>query len=105
VQLNRVLALVDELQQTDTSGVAPMSHALESVLPGGQRLRPDAVVEPDRREEFLAIAPASTPACISCRRSSSSLLNATLAELGSALAAKRISSVELTELFLREPPR
>jgi len=28
------------------------------------------------------------------------LLNATLAELGSALAAKRISSVELTELFL-----
>jgi aspartyl-tRNA(Asn)/glutamyl-tRNA(Gln) amidotransferase subunit C len=58
VQLNRVLALVDELQQTDTSGVAPMSHALESVLPGGQRLRPDAVVEPDRREAFLAIAPA-----------------------------------------------
>src|SRR5262245_27068075 len=58
VQLNRVLALVDELQQTDTTGVAPMSHALESVLPGGQRLRADAVVEPDRREEFLAIAPA-----------------------------------------------
>ena len=58
VQLNRVLALVDELQQSDTAGVAPMSHALESVLPGGQRLRPDAVVEPDRREEFLAIAPA-----------------------------------------------
>ncbi|HTN27982.1 MAG TPA: amidase, partial [Burkholderiales bacterium] len=28
------------------------------------------------------------------------MLNATLAELGSALAAKRISSVELTELFL-----
>ena len=58
VQLNRVLALVDELQQTDTAGVAPMSHALEAVLPSGQRLRPDVVVETDRRDEFLAIAPA-----------------------------------------------
>ena len=58
-QLNNVLALVDELQSIDTAGVAPMSHALEAVLADGQRLRPDAAVEPDRREEFLAIAPAS----------------------------------------------
>ena len=58
-QLNRVLALVDELQSVDTSGVAPMSHALEAVLAGGQRLRADAAVEPDRRDEFLALAPAS----------------------------------------------
>ena len=58
-QLNRVLALVDELQSVDTSGVAPMSHALEAVLADGQRLRADAAVEPDRRDEFLALAPAS----------------------------------------------
>jgi aspartyl-tRNA(Asn)/glutamyl-tRNA(Gln) amidotransferase subunit C len=58
-QLNRVLALVDELQSVDTSGVAPMSHALEAMLADGQRLREDAAVEPDRRDEFLAIAPAS----------------------------------------------
>ena len=58
-QLNRVLALVDELQSIDTSGVAPMSHALEAVLSDGQRLRADAVVEPDRRAEFLALAPAA----------------------------------------------
>ena len=58
-QLNRVLALVDELQSVDTSGVAPMSHALEAVLRGGQRLRADVVVEPDRRDEFLAVAPAA----------------------------------------------
>jgi len=57
-QLNRVLALVDELQSVETSGVAPMSHALEAVLSGGQRLRADAVVEPDRRAEFLDLAPA-----------------------------------------------
>src|SRR5437868_1686591 len=36
----------------------------------------------------------------SCRRSSSSLLNATLGELGAALAAKKISSVELTRACL-----
>ena len=58
-QLNRVLALVDELQSIDTSGVAPMSHALEAVLSDGQRLRADAVVEPDRRAEFLELAPAA----------------------------------------------
>src|SRR4029078_11499209 len=44
--------------------------------------------------------PPRTPACTWCRRSSSNLLNATLAELAAALAAKRISSVELTKLFL-----
>ena len=58
-QLNRVLSLVDELQSIDTAGVEPMSHALEAVLPGGQRLRPDEVAEADRRDEFLAIAPAA----------------------------------------------
>jgi aspartyl-tRNA(Asn)/glutamyl-tRNA(Gln) amidotransferase subunit C len=58
-QLNRVLTLVDELQSVDTSGVVPMSHALEALLPDGQRLRADAVVEPDRRDEFLALAPAT----------------------------------------------
>ena len=57
-QLNRVLALIDELQSIDASGVAPMSHALEAVLAGGQRLRADAVIEPDRRADFLALAPA-----------------------------------------------
>ena len=58
-QLNRDLALVDELQSIDTSGVEPMSHALEALLPGGQRLRPDEVAEANRRDEFLALAPAA----------------------------------------------
>src|SRR5258706_2447839 len=43
----------------------------------------------------LSLRPWKT-ASTSCRRSSSSLLNATLGELGAALAAKRISSAELT---------
>ena len=58
VQLNRVLELVDRLQSIDTAGVEPMSHALEALLPSGQRLRPDVVSEPDRRAEFQGVAPA-----------------------------------------------
>jgi len=58
VQLNRVLELVDQLQSIDTAGIEPLSHALEALLPSGQRLRPDVVSEPDRRAEFQAVAPA-----------------------------------------------
>lgn len=53
--LERVLALVDRLQAVDTTGVAPMSHPLD--LP--QRLREDAVTEPDQRDALLALAPAA----------------------------------------------
>ncbi|MCX7960964.1 MAG: Asp-tRNA(Asn)/Glu-tRNA(Gln) amidotransferase subunit GatC [Burkholderiales bacterium] len=58
-QLNRVLALVDELQAADTRGVAPMTHPLEHEAGVVQRRRPDEVTEPDRREEFQALAPAA----------------------------------------------
>ena len=37
----------------DTSGVTPMSHPFDAV----QRLREDVVTDPDRREDFMAIAP------------------------------------------------
>jgi len=57
-QLNRVLGLIDELQSVDTQAVEPMSHALEALLPQGQRLRDDRVTEPDRRSDFQALAPA-----------------------------------------------
>ncbi len=56
-QLNRVLGLIDELQSVDTRSVEPMSHALEALLPQGQRLREDVVTEPDRRDDFQKIAP------------------------------------------------
>jgi len=57
-QLNRVLGLIDEMQSVDTRGIEPMSHALEALLPMGQRLRPDEVTEQDRRAEFQSVAPA-----------------------------------------------
>src|SRR5438067_1278577 len=44
--------------------------------------------------------PPSKMGCISCPRSSNSLLNSTLRELSAALAAKKLSSVELTRACL-----
>jgi len=57
-QLNRVLGLIDQMQALDTRGIEPMSHPLDSQPGVRQRLRPDAVTEPDRRAEYQAVAPA-----------------------------------------------
>jgi aspartyl-tRNA(Asn)/glutamyl-tRNA(Gln) amidotransferase subunit C len=53
-RLNRVLGLIDEMRAVDTTGIEPMSHALDVV----QRLRADEVTETDRREAYQAMAPA-----------------------------------------------
>lgn len=53
-RLNRVLELVGRIQAVDTTGVEPMSHAVELT----QRLRPDEVREPDRRDAYQSVAPA-----------------------------------------------
>ena len=57
-RLNQVLGLIDQLQAVDTRGIEPMAHALDSELAVRQRLRPDAVTEPDRRADYQAMAPA-----------------------------------------------
>lgn len=51
--LESILTLVDRMQAVDTDGVAPLAHPLEV----GQRLRPDAVTEADRRDALQAAAP------------------------------------------------
>ena len=53
-QLNRVLGLIDEMRGVDTTGIDPLAHPLDAT----QRLRPDAVTEPDRRELYQSVAPA-----------------------------------------------
>ena len=53
-RLNRVLGLIDQLQAVDTTGIEPMSHALDVVQP----LREDKVTEADRRAACQAGAPA-----------------------------------------------
>ena len=52
-QLNSILKLVDQMQQIDTDGVAPLAHPLELK----QTLRADAVAEINQRDKFQAIAP------------------------------------------------
>ncbi len=52
-QLNGIFDLIARMQAVDTAGVAPMSHACDLF----QRLRADAVTEPNRRESFQSVAP------------------------------------------------
>jgi aspartyl-tRNA(Asn)/glutamyl-tRNA(Gln) amidotransferase subunit C len=52
-ELNGIFGLVDQMIAVDTEGVEPMSHPQAEA----QRLRPDDVVERDRRDDFQRIAP------------------------------------------------
>ncbi len=51
--LSSILALVEQMNQVDSQGVAPLSNPLDSK----QRLRADEVTEGDQRDKFQSIAP------------------------------------------------
>jgi aspartyl-tRNA(Asn)/glutamyl-tRNA(Gln) amidotransferase subunit C len=51
--LSRILDLVEQMNAVDTTGVIPMAHPLHMA----QRLRGDAVTEPDQRKLFQSVAP------------------------------------------------
>ena len=53
VKLERIFRLIDELQAIDTTGIEPMAHAQDVMLP----LRDDVVTERDRRAEYQQAAP------------------------------------------------
>ena len=53
-RITRILSLVDQLQEADTSDVSPMANPLDEV----QRLRADKITETNQRDAFQAIAPA-----------------------------------------------
>ena len=53
-KLDGIFALIGRMRAVDTSGIAPMAHALDAALP----LREDRVSESDRREDYLRVAPA-----------------------------------------------
>jgi len=57
-RLNQVFGLIDQLQALDTQSIEPMSHPLDAHMTLPQRLRPDQVTEPDRREAYQKGAPA-----------------------------------------------
>jgi aspartyl-tRNA(Asn)/glutamyl-tRNA(Gln) amidotransferase subunit C len=53
--LNDILGLVEQMGAIDTASISPMAHPLHMA----QRLRPDEAVEPNRRELFQGVAPAT----------------------------------------------
>lgn len=52
-KLNNIFALIEKMQSVNTDGVEPMAHPQDVSL----RLREDEVTEPNRRDDFLALAP------------------------------------------------
>lgn len=51
--LDRIFALIEEMQAVDVSGIEPMAHGQDVVLP----LREDAVTETDQHALFQSVAP------------------------------------------------
>ncbi|MFM2005986.1 MAG: Asp-tRNA(Asn)/Glu-tRNA(Gln) amidotransferase subunit GatC [Pseudomonadota bacterium] len=52
--LSGILDFIEQMSAVDTAAVEPMAHPLDQA----QRLRPDAVTEPDQRALFQQLAPA-----------------------------------------------
>jgi aspartyl-tRNA(Asn)/glutamyl-tRNA(Gln) amidotransferase subunit C len=52
-RISDILAMVDQMQNVDTSSVEPMANPLDAF----QRLRPDVVTESNERDKFQALAP------------------------------------------------
>ncbi|HUH93677.1 MAG TPA: Asp-tRNA(Asn)/Glu-tRNA(Gln) amidotransferase subunit GatC [Casimicrobiaceae bacterium] len=53
-KLDRIFTLIETMRAIDTTGIVPMAHAQDVVLP----LREDVVTEEDRREVYQSVAPA-----------------------------------------------
>jgi aspartyl-tRNA(Asn)/glutamyl-tRNA(Gln) amidotransferase subunit C len=57
--LSKILDFVGALDACDTANVTPMAHPLAAL---SQRLRPDAVTEEDRHDQYQVNAPLTTAA-------------------------------------------
>jgi len=53
-KLQAIFAMINELQAVDTTGIVPMAHAQDVMLP----LRDDRVSDIDRHALFQSVAPA-----------------------------------------------
>ena len=53
--LSRILGLIEQMNAVDTGAVAPMAHPQDASL----RLRDDRAAEPDQRDKFQQVAPAT----------------------------------------------
>lgn len=58
-KLNGILALAEQMQAVDTSGITPLSHPLATIEPVlALRLREDAVTEQNHRDAYQQSAPS-----------------------------------------------
>ena len=59
-KLNGIFALVEQMRAVDTTGVEPLNHPIAAHQNDvALRLREDVVTEPNRREEYQQVAPAT----------------------------------------------
>jgi aspartyl-tRNA(Asn)/glutamyl-tRNA(Gln) amidotransferase subunit C len=59
-KLNGIFALVEQMRAVDTSGVEPLNHPIAAYQDDvALRLRDDAVTEPNRRDDYQQVAPAT----------------------------------------------
>lgn len=59
-KLNGIFSLVEQMKAVDTSGVEPLSHPIAAFQTDlALRLRDDVVTEPDRRDDYQQVAPAT----------------------------------------------
>lgn len=59
-KLNGIFALVEQMRAVDTSGVEPLNHPIAALQHDlSLRLREDVATEPNRREDYQAVAPAA----------------------------------------------
>ena len=54
LKLDSIFELIEKMRAVDTTGIVPMAHAQEVVLP----LRDDVVNETDQHELYQSVAPA-----------------------------------------------
>ncbi|HWV63347.1 MAG TPA: Asp-tRNA(Asn)/Glu-tRNA(Gln) amidotransferase subunit GatC [Oxalicibacterium sp.] len=59
-KLNGIFSLVEELRAVDTTGIAPLNHPIAAAQPAlSLRLRDDVASQPNRRDDYQQVAPAT----------------------------------------------
>jgi aspartyl-tRNA(Asn)/glutamyl-tRNA(Gln) amidotransferase subunit C len=59
-KLNGIFGLVEQLKAVDTTGIEPLNHPIAAFQQDlALRLRDDAVTEPNRRDDYQQVAPAT----------------------------------------------
>jgi aspartyl-tRNA(Asn)/glutamyl-tRNA(Gln) amidotransferase subunit C len=59
-KLNGIFALVEQMRAVDTTGIEPLNHPIAAYQADvALRLREDAVTEPNRRDDYQKVAPAT----------------------------------------------